>query len=427
LNHGTGTQNRRRTCLSSYVCTILLIKHNPHIYRPSAAVCLTRLAISPLSRTEKSKHWRRVLHDAIYRWLIYTLPIPTLAGLFPSTEDVYTAWVKKHKLPVVIEDLPDSEDAKLFWIGDKAAKKVVLYMHGGGFSLGMPDASCDFWWYIIKQVKMDTGVDIGIAILRYGTWFPSVKSISQPLMLNNLCTGLVPKQHFPTPLRQTIAGLSHLLAPSSGRSPGDIILSGDSAGGNMVLQLLLHTAKPMPSIPSQPSLAVPPSPLSNPEMEGKKLLGAYMMSPYLDLLARNPACKSYVTNYDSDITSQVKLEDFGQRVMAGIPTSDPEVAKLLPYIDSQLAPAGFYSDLPSTISSILISAGGGEALLDDIIQFGEILKSTTDGKAMETRVLVDDFGVHLDPMLDFFAGMPEDKLGSVTKDIVKWFGERVTA
>jgi len=58
--------------------------------------------------------------------------------------------MKKHGFPVVIEDLPDSDDAKLFWIGDKAAKKVVLYLHGGGFSLNMPEASWDFWRYGIE-------------------------------------------------------------------------------------------------------------------------------------------------------------------------------------------------------------------------------------------------------------------------------------
>ena len=41
------------------------------------------------------------------------------------------------------------------------------------------------------------------------------------------------------------------------------------------------------------------------------------------------------------------------------------------------------------------------------------------------HILVDDFGVHLKPLLDFFAGMPEDNLGHVTKDAVKWFKERV--
>jgi len=76
--------------------------------------------------------------------------------------------MENHGLDVVIEDLPDSEEGKLLWIGDKAAKKVVFYIHGGGFNLSMSGACCDFWWYVIKQVKKDTGVDIAIAILRYG-------------------------------------------------------------------------------------------------------------------------------------------------------------------------------------------------------------------------------------------------------------------
>jgi len=49
-----------------------------------------------------------------------------------------------------------------------------------------------------------------------------------------------------------------------------------------------------------------------------------------------------------------------------------------------------------------------------------------DGKKMETKPLVDEFGVHLEPIVDFFAGIPEDKLVPVTKDIVLWVGERVS-
>jgi len=42
------------------------------------------------------------------------------------------------------------------------------------------------------------------------------------LMLTNSLTGLVQKLHFSTRLRHTVASLSRLLAPSSGRSPSDI-------------------------------------------------------------------------------------------------------------------------------------------------------------------------------------------------------------
>ena len=33
---------------------------------------------------------------------------------------------------------------------------------------------------------------------------------------------------------------------------------------------------------------------------------------------------------------------------------------------------------------------------------------------------MDDFGVHLEPLLDFLTGMPKDNLGHVIKDAVKW-------
>jgi len=59
-----------------------------------------------------------------------------------------------------------------------------------------------------------------------------------------------------------------------------------------------------------------------------------MVAPYLNLLAHNP--ESYV-NYYSDFISQASIENFGWRIMTGILTSDPELAKLLLYINSQLA------------------------------------------------------------------------------------------
>ena len=194
------------------------------------------------------------------------------------------------------------------------------------------------------------------------------------------------------------------------------------------MQILLHAANPIPTLPSLPSLAVPPSPLSLAPHKGRKFLGAFMMSPYFDVLARNTECKSYVTNGNSDILPLHTLQNFGKGNMAGIPdpASNPDVAQVLPYLDAYLAPEGFYADLPKVVSSMMIYAGGAESLRDDILQFGEMLKKTTDRKELEVRMVVDEFGVHLDPMLDFFVGIPEDKLVSVTKEIVNWFRERVT-
>jgi len=38
---------------------------------------------------------------------------------------------------------------------------------------------------------------------------------------------------------------------------------------------------------------------------------------------------------------------------------------------------------------------------------------------------VDDFGVHLKPLLNFFMDMPEVHLGPVMKDVVKWFKNHI--
>jgi len=139
------------------------------------------------------------------------------------------------------------------------------------------------------------------------------------------------------------------------------------------------------------------------------------MSPWLDLLARNNA-KSYVENLKWDITYQAKLAEFGHRVIAGI-TDD----KLLPYVDSVAAPQGWYDGIDSTVASVLFTAGGKEALKDDIVQF-----STDFSKVHpKTKLFVDKIGIHVDPILDFFAG--ETKLSEQTPVIVSWIEERFKA
>jgi len=132
-----------------------------------AAVCSWRLALSSFNDAEKEKTWKRVVFDAIYRYLIYTQSIDQLAYIFPGTEEVYKAWVKKKSLPETIDLV--GEDAKLLWIGPKATSKVIIYLHGGGFSLAMPEDSCSFWSYVRQQLGEKAGIEASIAIVKYST------------------------------------------------------------------------------------------------------------------------------------------------------------------------------------------------------------------------------------------------------------------
>jgi len=54
----------------------------------------------------------------------------------------------------------------------------------------------------------------------------------------------------------------------------------------------------------------------------------------------------------------------------------------------------------------MIRAGGAELMCDDITQFGKT-SDKADGEELDVKAVVDEFGVHLNPMLDFFGGISE--------------------
>ncbi|VDC03389.1 unnamed protein product [Peniophora sp. CBMAI 1063] len=66
---------------------------------------------------------------------------------------------------------------------------------------------------------------------------------------------LAPKASFPSQLRQAIAALAYLLA--QGTKASNIVLVGDSAGGNLILQLVSHILHPMAGLPPPPILSKP--------------------------------------------------------------------------------------------------------------------------------------------------------------------------
>ena len=97
--------------------------------------------------------------------------VPRLAYLFGHDEDIYMRWAKRNKIKTHIEDI--GEKAKLLWIlnekaeGDNIPRRVILYLHGGGFSLPMFEESASFWRHVQKELKDSEGMNVGIAILEY--------------------------------------------------------------------------------------------------------------------------------------------------------------------------------------------------------------------------------------------------------------------
>jgi len=212
----------------------------------------------------------------------------------------------------------------------------------------------------------------------------------------NVPAALIPEADFPVPLLQTVTAINHLF--SRGVKAPNLILTGDSAGGNLTIQALLHAIHPLEGLPA---------------LEGSSFAGAYLMSPWLTILQQN-SC--YQENAMWDIISPAKIYDFGMAVSSGIKDQNH-----LPYLDTHFAPSDWYDDMGAVVKRVLITAGRRECFRDDIIRFGKHLK-TIDG--MEVKLVVDRNGVHDDPFFDFIVG--EKQLGELTGVVVCWCRDVLT-
>ncbi|PTB70429.1 alpha/beta-hydrolase [Trichoderma citrinoviride] len=183
--------------------------------------------------------------------------------LLPSTEEVYRAWIRrkqklvkdsamKERLQCDIQPLPEA-NSSILWVGNRhKAQKVVLYHHGGGYMMSCQPGHIESVWnaFVLSGVESDT--EVAVAFLQYS---------------------LTPDEKPPVQLRQAASALSELL--KAGFSPRDIVVGGDSAGGNLTMQLLHHIIEPHPEA-SRLSLTEP-------------LFAAALTSPWLSCEVSSPS------------------------------------------------------------------------------------------------------------------------------------------
>ncbi|KAJ2983339.1 hypothetical protein NQ176_g768 [Zarea fungicola] len=162
-----------------------------------------------------------------------------------------------------IEPLMDSE-ASLLWLGNRTtAKTIVLFLHGGGYIAPLLPGHLEWCWRAFVSTGQEAREDVAVAILEY-----------------TLC----PEAQYPIQLRQAASGLHHLL--QSGRRLDDIVICGDSAGGNLAAQLAMHMCYAVPSV--QPILAT------------GRLKAVCLISPWLSMKTNH---ESFITNGSIDMLS----------------------------------------------------------------------------------------------------------------------------
>jgi acetyl esterase/lipase len=194
---------------------------------------------------------------------------------------------------------------------------------------------------------------------------------------------MMPDNPFPTQLNQANVALTHLL--NKGIPPSNIILGGDSGGGNLIIQLGAHILHPLSSISAPPTLTQP-------------LAGGLLISPWN---IYNVDAPSYARNDMKDVLDLPCYMFLNDLVKRGL---DPE---LQDYSEPTLAPAGWLKGLDKVYSRFCIIAGDEECPIDQTKETRDILSRYVS----DTELVIEEGSAHGEVIYRFAT-----KEGGVGKD-----------
>lgn len=273
----------------------------------------------------------------------------------PSFISAYKKWCSKHKIPTNIAII--SQYTKGYWLGDPQADYVMVYFHGtgdqpllatflltrdtgGGFAFGGNDGHLLFWDAIIDRLAARS-VSLGVLFVAY------------PLM---------PQAVFPRQFQEAVNSIRYVLEDVK-RPPSQIMVGGDSAGGNLAVATMLHAARPS-------DLAPPLSKISTTD----RLKALVVLSPWVSF---DTSLHSFERNRNKDYL-QAETEKRWSDMYVG--TQAPS-----PYNEPALASPSEWKDLP--IQDILVTAGSNEVLIDGIEKWVKDLQVSVLGQHTPTPQL----------------------------------------
>ncbi|KAJ6787851.1 hypothetical protein PWT90_08347 [Aphanocladium album] len=291
------------------------------------------------------------LLSAVVRTTFSTLTGKEIQKLQPTTRQEYGKFIKyaakrwsapnfKSRVVYDVQELNKGvDDSAILWLGDrKKAKKVVLFIHGGGYVLPASDGHFFWPWNTYVMAGVEAGVETAVACLQYT---------------------LGPRGVLPMPLRQTVAAYEEIRA--QGFLPRDIVIGGDSAGGNLTMQFLGHALHAQPGVPDVK--------LTEP------LGGAFLVSPYLGRADTGPSFTRFGNN---DMVSRDIILKLAREL---IPEGMFEIvrAKQDPWSLPLEAEHGWFQDFDSVVPKLYITWGEREAMGDHSVAIIETLKREAPG------------------------------------------------
>lgn len=260
-----------------------------------------------------------------------------------------------------VEPLDDGKSA-LLWLGDRRkAKKAVLFFHGGAYISPLIPGHVEWCWQYVN-VGIETGVETAVAVLEYT---------------------LAPEGRYPMQLSQAVNGLSHML--SAGFRPRDIVIGGDSAGGNLAAALLFHLVQPKPT--------VDPIKLEEP------LYAAFLVSPWV-----------------TDRTNDASFKENRQvdMISASIVTKATSNFGLASAAFPLGMDSSYFRRLSTAVTQMYVTAGNHEVLRDQVVAYIDKIRCHSPG--VEIRFDLQPTAAHDFILLE---GQRE-RIGEYTKAMRSW-------
>lgn len=288
-------------------------------------------------------------------WAMRSLALPKLRRT-KEPEDAARDFERLARLvfrtpPFVTQMTRSYDGADLHWVRLRSPRprRVVLYCHGGGFMAGTPRTHAGMLARLSKLSRTE------ICAPRYR---------------------LLQEAPFPAAPEDVMAAWRALRA--IGYRPEDIILGGDSAGGNLAFGLLARLL----------------------EM-GERPRAIFAMSPWLDLTLSGASLADHAA--DDPFIPVDRMPETVSRYLVGAPATDPRASPLL---------AEFPAPPPA-----LVQVGSKEVLYSDAARMCDHLRA----QGGEARLDVWPDAPHVWQLFDGYVPQARMALGDIAEFITREF------
>ncbi|KAJ5239867.1 alpha/beta-hydrolase [Penicillium chermesinum] len=290
------------------------------------------LFVIPFQRSKGPPTFSQHLAYTISRTYTTNFSPKSIVATSPTTGECYQKFVTSQGLNAKTVTLPDG--TKAHWLGDPTAEKILLFFHGGGYLVYATDGHFHLLHESLKAVEQQGG-KLAVLFLEYDV------SLDAP---------------YPRQLQQATALLQYTLTELQ-KKPEQILLAGDSAGGNLALALLSHLSHPHPQVDAVNLSA--------------SLSGTALLSPWVTFETTSESMKA---NAHRDALAIPALHKWASLFRGSAPSD--------PYLEPLSAPANWWQ--PLLTKKVLITAGADEIFVDDIQKFAAQLSSASKDVEMHT-------------------------------------------